>query len=198
MHHLEHWISSYGYFGIFSFLFLGIIGLPIPDETLLVFSGYLVFRGTLHPLLTFLAGVLGSGCGISVSYGLGRLLGRRVISHYGKYIGITSERLEKAHDWYRRIGRWTLAVGYFVPGIRHLTAIAAGISELESTIFMAYAYPGAVLWVSSFLCMGYFFGEDWRFVVRVLHENMVLALALAVGSVLLVVAGYFLKKSSRG
>jgi len=194
MAHFEHWISSYGYFGIFSLLFLGIVGLPVPDETLLVFSGYLIFRGTLHPIATLMAGFLGSSCGISVSYLLGRLLGRGVVSHYGKYFGIAPEQLEKAHDWFRRIGYWALMLGYFVPGVRHLTAIAAGISELEGPLFMAFAYSGAFVWVSSFLLLGYFFGEDWHLVLYLLHNNLVIVLSILVSFIFLLLAIRYWRK----
>ncbi len=67
----QEWISAYGYFGIFVLLMLGIVGLPIPDETLLVFSGYLIFRGKLHPTGVFVAAFSGSASGISISYLLG-------------------------------------------------------------------------------------------------------------------------------
>lgn len=194
MAHIEHWISSYGYFGIFSLLLLGIVGLPVPDETLLVFSGYLIFRGILHPFVTLIAAFLGSSCGISISYLLGRLLGRGVVSHYGRYIGITPVRLEKAHDWFRRIGYWTLTIGYFVPGVRHLTAIAAGLSELEAPAFMAFAYSGAFLWVSSFLLLGYFFGENWHLVLDLLHNNLVIALTILACLFCLVLAVAYWRK----
>jgi len=197
MAHFEHWISSYGYFGIFSLLLLGIVGLPVPDETLLVFSGYLIFRGILHPVATLIACFLGSSCGISVSYLLGRLLGRRVVSHYGRYFGITPDRLDKAHDWFRRIGYWTLTVGYFVPGVRHLTAIAAGLSELEAPTFMAFAYSGAFVWVSSFLLLGYFFGENWHLVLDLLHNNLVILLSILISLLFLVLAIAYWKKMNQ-
>ena len=49
------WISQYGYIAIFFLLMLGIVGLPVPDEWLLVFSGYLIYDGTLDPFLTMCA-----------------------------------------------------------------------------------------------------------------------------------------------
>ena len=197
MAHIEHWISSYGYLGIFSLLLLGIVGLPVPDETLLVFSGYLIFRGVLRPIATLIAGFLGSCCGISASYWLGRLLGRRVISQYGRYFGITPERLDRAHDWFKRIGYWTLAVGYFVPGVRHLTAIAAGLSELEAPTFMAFAYSGAFVWVSSFLLLGYLFGENWHLVLDLLHNNLVIALSILISLFFLLLAIVYWKRTNQ-
>ena len=69
------WIGQYGYIAIFSLLVLGIVGLPVPDETLLTFTGYLVFQGHLSLGLAFLSCFAGSACGITLSYILGRTFG---------------------------------------------------------------------------------------------------------------------------
>ena len=69
---LLQWISQYGYLAIFFLLMLGIVGLPIPDEVLLTFSGYLVFKGQLALAPTMASAFLGSICGVSVSYSIGR------------------------------------------------------------------------------------------------------------------------------
>src|SRR5882672_3710500 len=68
MFHFQEWISAYRYLEVFVLLMLGIVGLPIPDETLLVFTGYLIFRGKLHPTGVFVAAFSGSASGISISY----------------------------------------------------------------------------------------------------------------------------------
>ncbi len=157
-----HWISEYGYFGIFSLLVLGIVGLPVPDETLLVFAGYLIFRGHLNWAWTYLSALLGSLCGITLSYTIGRLTGYIFIERYGPRLHIGRERIDMVHDWFRRFGRFTLTFGYFVPGVRHLTAYVAGASCLEPPTFALYAYSGAVLWAASFISLGYFLGERWN------------------------------------
>src|SRR5258706_3390947 len=121
------WITQYGYVAIFLLLVLGIVGLPVPDETLLTFTGYLVFKGHLSLPLAFAAGVAGSGCGITISYWLGRTFGIKLIHRYGKYLRLREEHLEKAHAWFGRAGHWGLTFGYFIPGVRHFTAYAAGM-----------------------------------------------------------------------
>ena len=86
------WITQYGYAGIFSLLIFGIVGLPVPDEWLLTFSGYLVFKHTLVFLPTFLAAFLGSATGITVSYMLGRVLDTYILVRYGWIFHLTPER----------------------------------------------------------------------------------------------------------
>lgn len=185
-----HWISEYGYFGLFALLVLGIVGLPIPDETLLVFSGYLISRGKLSPIPTLLAGFLGSVCGITISYIIGRTLGIGFIHRYGRRLRITEERLARVHRWFDRIGHWTLFAGYYIAGVRHFTAVVAGTSGVEYRSFAAYAYSGGLVWVSTFLGIGYFFGDQWEQVMATIHRNLlfVSVVVIAAAVVYLVVS----------
>lgn len=188
METITHWISHYGYFGIFSLLALGIVGLPVPDEWLLTFTGFLVYKQTLRLVPALISAILGSTCGITVSYFIGHTLGIYLIKKYGSYFHITEERLNRVHDWYGRIGTWALLFGYYIPGIRHLTAIVAGTSKLRLLTFGVFAYTGACLWVVTFVSIGYFFGEKWSPVLNEIQDHLDLALWIA--AVLLVI--YFL------
>ncbi len=167
-------------------LVFGIIGLPVPDETLLVFSGYLISQGRLHPWLTFLAGYSGAICGISGSYIIGRTAGHALVERYGRYLHLTQARLDQVNRWFDRIGHWLLTVGYFIPAVRHFTALVAGMSGVKFRTFALFAYPGAVIWVSVFLVLGQFVGKNWRAAMLVIHHYtwyvmgaLVLLLALA-------------------
>lgn len=170
MESLLEWISQYGYAGLFVLLVLGVVGLPIPDETLLVFSGYLISTGRFRPLFAFVAAFSGAVCGISTSYVLGRTLGHAAVERYGRFVHVTPERVERVHQWFKRFGEWLLTVGYFIPGVRHFTALVAGMSGLEFRVFALFAYLGAFVWVSSFLCLGYWFGENWRLIIVLSHR----------------------------
>lgn len=175
------WITQYGYVAIFVLLIFGIVGLPVPDETLLTFTGYLIYRGDFSLPLAFASAAAGSACGMTVSYTLGRVFGLRVLHRYGKYMHLTPERLARAHAWFDRIGHWALTLGYFIPGVRHLTAYAAGMSEVAPHQFAAFAYTGTVLWVSTFLSLGYFLGDRWEAVEANIHHILVIgSIALAV------------------
>jgi len=186
MESLLGWLSHYGYAGLFALLVLGIVGLPVPDETLLVFSGYLISQGRLHPLLTFLAGFGGSICGISLSYTIGRTLGHPFVRRYGRYVHLTETRVELVHRWFQRVGNWLLAIGYFIPGVRHFTALIAGMSELEYAAFARFAYAGAAIWVAAFLLLGYFVGEHWREAISLVHRYTLAFAAVLVAVALLV------------
>ncbi len=187
MEAIFHWITQYGYIGIFSLLVLGIVGLPVPDETLLTFAGYLVSQGRLQIVPTVGSACAGSICGITLSYIVGRATGYFVIERYGPKLHIRMEHVHRVHHWFRRIGGFTLTFGYFIPGVRHLTAYVAGASELEAPRFAAFAYPGALLWSTSFIVLGYFLGEKWEEASGHVHKLVF----LAVGTVLLAAAGVY-------
>jgi membrane protein DedA with SNARE-associated domain len=176
---IEAWVSQYGYAAIFCLLVLGIVGLPVPDETMLTFTGYLVSRGRLRLPLVYFSALAGSLCGITLSYVLGRTFGLGLIHRYGRYVRITEEHVEKAHAWFRRVGHWGLTFGYFVPGVRHLTAYAAGMSELEPPQFALFAYAGGCIWVGAFIGLGYFLGNQWEVVEENIHHYLLLASIVA-------------------
>ena len=188
------WISQYGYPAIFCLLVLGIVGLPVPDETLLTFTGYLVFRGDLRLPLAFAAAFTGSVCGITLSYVLGRTFGIALIHRYGKYVWIREEHVNRAHEWFERVGTWGLTFGYFVPGVRHFTAYAAGISSLEYPRFAAYAYSGALLWAATFIALGYFLGERWEVVSKNIHHKAAVVTVIAAA----LAGAYWLWRKRRG
>jgi membrane protein DedA with SNARE-associated domain len=149
------WIGQYGYPAIFFLLVGGIVGLPVPDQLLLIVSGYLVLTKSLAIAPTLLAAVLGSIVGISLSYALGR--------GSGSYLSkrrFAASRLENARGWFERFGGWTLIIGYFIPGIRNLIGFTSGMMRLRIRYFAPYAYAGAI--VSSVICVGagYFLGAQ--------------------------------------
>jgi membrane protein DedA with SNARE-associated domain len=173
------WITTYGYGAIFVLLMLGVVGLPIPDETLLVFCGYLISKGNMRAVPAWLTAVAGSWCGITLSYTIGRTLGLGFVHKFGKYLHVTEDRLAKVQVWFDRIGHWALFVGYYIAGVRHFTAILAGTSKLKFTHFMAYAWSGGLLWVTTFLTLGYFLGENWKQIFESIHHYL-LYLSIAV------------------
>lgn len=187
---LLQWVAHYGYLAIFLLLMTGILGLPVPDEWLLTFSGFLVFKGELHPLGTLAAAFLGSACGISVSYVLGDTLGLRAVRRFGHLVHLNEGRLERVRSWYDRIGKWLLVVGYFLPGIRHLSAFVAGLSRLSWPVFALFAYSGALLWSLTFLSVGYLVGERWRFIAAELHRGALLITLAAAAAALLALGLY--------
>jgi len=187
--HVFGWIAQYGYGAIFLLLMLGVVGLPIPDETLLVYCGYLISKGVMHPAGGFFAALCGSWCGISLSYTIGRTAGIGVVHRFGRFMHLDQAKLDKVQVWFDRIGHWALLAGYYIAGVRHLTAIVAGTSKLKFTHFVTFAWTGGLLWVSTFLTLGYFLGEKWERIAEMIHRDVLyvsIALLVAIGISLLI------------
>jgi membrane protein DedA with SNARE-associated domain len=181
---LSQWLLQYGSFFLFIMLSLGIIALPIPEETLMVVAGVLMHKGKLNIPLTVLLAYAGTICGITTSYLLGRTAGIFLLHKYGTWVGITKERLEKAHYWFERLGKWLLLVGYFIPGIRHLTGFTAGATYMKFSHFALFAYIGAILWVSLFLFLGYFLGMYCLTLYEKLEDIDLILIALGAVAIL--------------
>jgi membrane protein DedA with SNARE-associated domain len=167
-------LSRYGYLGLFSLLMFGIVGVPVPDETLLTFAGVLVYRGDLEVGPTLAAAFLGSSCGITVSYGLGRIFGLVLTTRFGRIMRVEPAKLERVHGWFERVGHWALLGGYFLPGIRHVTALLAGATKLKYADFAVFAYAGALVWTFTFVTLGALAGRQWARVSEQIHHNLLI------------------------
>jgi len=172
------WITEYGYLAIFLLMTLGTPMLP--DEGLLAFAGYLVYEGRLQLFPTIAAAFLGSVCGISLSYGLGRTVGNYLVTKFGPAVQITEDKVTRVHTWFDRVGKWGLLFGYFLPGVRHLIAFGAGTSKLPLPVFASFAYTGGFIWSVTYVSAGYFLGSQWTLVFGKVRPNLVIGSAVTV------------------
>jgi membrane protein DedA with SNARE-associated domain len=170
---LLSWISHYGAVALFGLLALGVVGLPIPNETLLTVAGALVRKGDLALVPTLVATCAGNISGVTVSYLVGRFASKAFLHNHFHHGMLLLEH------WFERIGKWALTFGYFIPGVRHFTAIGAGSSEFPFGLFARYAYAGAVLWTILFLAMGYFIGAHLPDSLEQIHHKALFACLIA-------------------
>ena len=183
------WVTEYGYIGIFSLLALGIIGAPIPDEGVLAFAGYLVYEGKLQLFPILAAAFLGSACGITLSYGLGRTVGIYLISRFGHTVHITGDKITLPHTWYDHVGKWGLLFGFYLPGVRHLIGFGAGITKLPVSVFARFAFTGAFIWSVTFVSAGYFLGREWTLVFEKIRPTLMTSSIVIVSLLLLYIFG---------
>ncbi|MCJ8010397.1 DedA family protein [Paenibacillus sp. KQZ6P-2] len=156
------YLTQYGYIALFVLLALGILGIPIPDETLIATFGGMIAQGYFHFAGGLLVTFLGSMTGMLISYALGRKVGKPLLDRYGKWIRMTPSRLQSTEAWFRRYGSWSIILGYFVPGLRHLSSYMAGISKVPFSRFLLYAAVGALLFCTTFLLIGHAVGYHWN------------------------------------
>ncbi|MCM3736103.1 DedA family protein [Bacillus cytotoxicus] len=173
----------------------GIIGLPIPDETLLTFVGYYIYQGKMNFLIALLSAWLGSAVGISLSYILGKRLGLPFLKKFGPKMHITESKIARTQTLFQKIGPPLLIFGYFIPGVRHVTAYLTGISSLRIRTFCLYAYLGALIWSFTFIQLGLLFGKDWHLINHYVHRyGLVLLVILIVLAALAALAFLYIRR----
>lgn len=195
---LIEWITHYGVIALYGLLALGIIGLPIPDETLLLMAGVLIGQGSMHFFPTYLFAFLGAVTGITVSYLIGRFLEKTLVHRLLKYFHGRETSWQTIESWNASYGKWSLTIGYFIPGIRHITGIFAGVMKLNYRLFALFAYIGAFLWTVFFLTLGYLLGDKWIRAVNSLYERYgmsILLIALCVFIAFLSFSWRYFKKT---
>lgn len=193
MEPISQFLAHYGYFAIFTLLMFGIVGPFIPDDTILVLSGIAAHQGRLQLWPTIAVAYAGSIVGITVSYTIGRtgaIFALRRVRLLDRWIGNHLPRVER---WFDKHGKWTLFFGYFVAGIRHFTAVVAGVSKLRLRTFAIYAYPGGLIWVISFVAIGYYLGAGWEAIAHRVHSGA----AIGAGAVVVIAAAVWLLKRRR-
>ncbi|QNK89143.1 DedA family protein [Sporosarcina sp. resist] len=151
---IQELIASYGYLAIFIMLVLGIVGIPIPDEVLLVIVGYLTSIHALDYKLAIFISFAGALIGVMISYLIGRKAGRPLIVKYGKWIGLKEKRIMKVERWMKKYGEYSIVFGYFIPGFRQIICCFAGIGKMELKTFITFTAIGSFLWCFTFITIG--------------------------------------------
>ncbi|WP_442600800.1 DedA family protein [Paenibacillus sp. KN14-4R] len=151
-------IEQFGYAALFLFLWLGIVGMPIPDEVVVLTGGALTSSGLLHVVPAFLLTYLGVISGLSLGYGLGRFLGAKVLlklrrkKKMGRYIYF-AERLGEKY------GSYALCISYFFPIIRHLMPYLVGLQKMSFRRYALFSYTTGFVWTLAYFIVGRFVGN---------------------------------------
>lgn len=179
-------ISTLGYAGIFILMMTESMVLPTPSELVMPFAGFLAAQGRFDFMLVILFSSLGSIVGSLISYALGYYGGNRLILKYGRYLLLDEEDLKKTEAWFKRRGERTVLISRFIPVVRHLISIPAGIGKMDLKKFCLYTLIGATLWNTFLAYLGYLLGENW---IEVRHYSEYISIPAAV--IILVAGGYF-------
>ncbi len=159
---LIQFTSVLGYPGLFLLTAAESMILPVPSEVVMPFAGYLIYLGRFNFPFVFLASAIGSVVGSLISYALGYYGGRPLIIKLGKYFFLTEKDLDRSEKWFMEKGEWTILVGRFVPVIRHLISIPAGIGEMNIPKFCLYTFLGAGIWNTLLAFVGWYLGKNWE------------------------------------
>ncbi|MFB7497152.1 DedA family protein [Streptomyces sp. NPDC056161] len=180
---LDHW----GYAAVGALIFLEDFGVPVPGETVLIAAAVYAGAGRLNVVTVAVIAVVAAILGDNVSYAIGRYGGQRLVNRYGRYVLLTPARVAKAEEFFTRHGGKVITVARFIEGLRQANGIIAGLSGMPWRRFLLFNTLGAVLWVGTWVTLGYLAGNhiDTLYPTIQRYELFVLA-ALAVVLVVLV------------
>ncbi|CAK0767567.1 membrane-associated protein [Gammaproteobacteria bacterium] len=164
------WLGQLGYASIFILMAAESSILPVPSELVMAPAGYLVATGKLNFWLALLAGNLGSIVGSLGSYYLALWLGRPLLLRFGHYCFISEKHFDRSECFVRDHGEISLFTGRFVPGVRHLISMPAGLARMPLGRFILYTFLGSGIWNAVLLVLGYLLGGQqtqahWSWVV---------------------------------
>jgi membrane protein DedA with SNARE-associated domain len=155
-----------GYAGLFALMFMESASLPIPSEVVLPLAGYLVYLGKMNLGLAIIDSTIAALIGALVDYYLALWLGRPVIYGLLRRVGISPSHLDEGERWVDSRGSWSVFIGRFIPIVRTVISIPAGLLRMRLSIFVALTAAGSLLWSALLIYLGYSAGPLWQSAVN--------------------------------
>lgn len=163
---IKEFIEQYGYWGVFLLIALENIFPPIPSEVILTFGGYMTAQTNLTVQGVIATSTLGSVFGAIVLYQIGAVLNvnklEKVVERYGRFLRLTKEDLYRADAWFDKYGILTVFFCRFIPLIRSLISIPAGMARMNFWLFISFTTLGTILWNTLLINLGARVGENWE------------------------------------
>lgn len=185
------WISGFieggGAWAIAALMLLENVFPPIPSELIMPLAGFNAARGDLPLWLAILAGGAGSLAGaylwylVGLAYGKARL--RKMVARHGRWLTMTPADVDRAQAWFDRHGRSAVFFGRFIPTVRTLISVPAGLARMFLPRFVLYSALGSLVWCGALALAGYWLEERYDQISAWLNPLSTLV-------ILLLVAGY--------
>ena len=156
-------MSTAGYAGLFALMALESASLPIPSEFVLPLAGYLV---SIHAMNLWVAIAVSTAAGIVgalADYWLALRLGRPFVVKLLKASGLHRESLDRAERWFDRSGEWTVFAARFVPGLRSIISVPAGLFRMGIGSSLLMTAAGCLAWSAVLIYAGDLAGSAGAF-----------------------------------
>lgn len=192
-----HIIEQFGYFGVFFLILIENVFPPIPSEVILLISGFFSSYTSLSVFYMILASTLGSFLGAIILYYIGKIfnkerLNKIVNGRLGKILFLKENDIDKADEWFDNKGNKSVFFCRFVPIVRSLISIPAGMSEMPMGKFIIYTICGSMIWNTVLICLGYRLGSNWEYVLTILDKYQMVVIVI-----LVIIFGYVIIKFYR-
>ena len=164
-----HLIGNWGLWGVFFLMVAESACIPIPSEAIMPFAGFAVASGKMSLAAAVAVGVAGNLVGSWVSYAVGLYGGRPFVERYGKYVLLSTHKLETAERWFGRYGAPAVFFSRMLPIVRTFISLPAGAARMRFGKFTLYTLVGCVPWVLLLAFIGEQIGQNWRRIEPYLH-----------------------------
>lgn len=180
-------MEQFGYFGVAFLIMIENLFPPIPSEVILTFGGFMTTTTELNIPLMIVAATIGAVIGAAILYGVGTLLDverlDKIVDKYGNILRITHEDIHKADSWFDRYGFWTVFFCRFVPLIRSLISLPAGMANMNFGLFLLFTTIGTFIWNTVLIYLGAAVGSQWETIVHYMdiYSNIAYVILAIVG-----------------
>ena len=192
-------MNDFGYIGIGLLILIENIFPPIPSELILTFGGFMTIDTNMTIVGVIIASTIGSVLGAIILYYIGKILNKErlikiVTSKYGKLLRVKPEDIESADKWFDDKGNKTVFFCRFIPVVRSLISIPAGMSEMPLLKFIVYTTFGSAIWNTVLVLVGAFAGDKKDLILTIIDDASYVIIALIVIVFLIFVYRFYKKR----
>ena len=155
-------VSAGGYPVVFVLILLESTLVPIPSELVMPFAGFLAYQGEFSLPVILVINSVGAVLGSGLCYGIGVVGGKPFLVNYGKYFLVRQHEIERTEAFFARHGNKTIFIARFLPVIRHVISVPAGIARMPLPGFFLQTFLGATIWGGTLILLGYYVGANWE------------------------------------
>lgn len=193
-------MEKWGYIGIFLLIMIENVFPPIPSELILTFGGFMTIGTKITIIGVIIASTLGSIAGALILYFIGKLLNKDTLikiinSKYGKLLRIKTKDIESADKWFDTKGNITVLLCRFVPIVRSLISIPAGMSEMPMSKFLIYTFVGSLIWNTALIYVGAFAGDKKDYILELLDKFSHIVLIVLIIVFIIFIVWFYKTKS---
>jgi membrane protein DedA with SNARE-associated domain len=187
-------IQAMGYPGVFLLITLESTLVPIPSELVMPLAGAMASRGDFSLPLVLVINSVAALVGSTICYYIGAKGGKPFLERYGKFFLLRQHDLEKTERVFAKHGKWVILIGRFLPVVRHVISVPAGIARMPLRTFWLQTFIGSTIWGSFLILLGYQLGENWEAVAGKLKRMDLVIGVVIMLAILALATRFFLRR----
>ena len=193
-------MNSYGYLGVFLLILIENIFPPIPSELILLFGGFMTTYTKLNIIGMIISSTLGSLIGALLLYKIGTIFSKEklkilISGKLGRVLKLKNRDIDNANKWFTNKGKKTVFFGRFIPLIRSIISIPAGINKMNISKFITYTLLGSAIWNLVLIILGHIVGRNWKVILKIFKLYSCFALLLLFILLIILITKLYKNKS---